>query len=95
MPTTNPRAMERMPTDRATTPRSRQSVRGGVGGVTGIVFPRIKEQADATSQEKRGTVGSPVPRYLSRLSPAYLGAALGQQGKQGCHWPAQTTSHRA
>lgn len=94
MPMTNPRAMERMPTDRATTPRSRQSVREGVGGVTGIVFPRIEESADASSQEKRGIVGSPAQRYLSRFY-ASIGATLGQQGTQGCHWPAQTTSHRA
>jgi hypothetical protein len=67
MPTTNPRAMERMPTDRATTPRSRQSVREGVGGVSGIVFPRIKEPADASSREKRGIVGLPAQRYLSRF----------------------------
>lgn len=75
MPTTNPRAMERIPTDRATTPRSCQSVRGEMGGVTGIVFPRIKEPADASSQEKRGTVGSPVPHYLSRLSRRRTGSA--------------------
>jgi hypothetical protein len=90
MPTTNPRAMERMPTDRATTPRSRQSVRGEVGGVTGIVFPRINEPADASSQEKRGTVGSPAQRYLVPLISAPHWVSRANKGVTGRHKPLPT-----